>query len=135
MSKLHKFNLPKGDKKKKVAVVEARIKHGISEWDVYSLDYYLARVIANGCRMLQKHCFSVPVIMCDGKPAKADDNYTEQQLDAAAEKWKETLETIASGLEVGLEANNNMEEEDSPHMQEFHKAFELFHKYFFNLWY
>jgi len=113
-----------------------RGKQGVTKSDCYDLQTYLAKVIANGCRILDKTRIGTPGIIYVELGFKGHDcDFTDEETEAASAKWSEILNKIATGFELGLEADDNWEEADSPHFKQFHEAFELFHKYFFNLWY
>jgi len=66
-----------------------RIKRGFSDQDVWRFDYFLAPVIAKGCRELQKQTHGCP-----------NDLYEKFEEEKAFDEWKVILGKIAKTFET-----------------------------------
>jgi hypothetical protein len=91
--------------------------YGYANNDVWSLDYYLAKVISNSVRHLKEHLHGYP------------SGLTEDE-------WDEILEKIIIGFEANIKLDD-VEYNSAEHKEKlkaFNIGMKLFVKYFNNLW-
>uniref|UniRef100_A0A6M3IJE0 Uncharacterized protein n=1 Tax=viral metagenome TaxID=1070528 RepID=A0A6M3IJE0_9ZZZZ len=132
-----------------------RIKRGFSDQDVWGFDYFLAPVIAKGCRELQRQAHGCPGDLYEkfgeekafeewkmvlGKIAKTfetaqkildNDLYiisSEEYTEEWYNKWNKIAKDIGKTKEYNCRAMT-LEE-----IKEYEKGWKFFAKYFYNLW-
>jgi len=92
-----------------------RGRRGYAKCDVWNFDYYLSKVITGGLKLLRKNHSGYPLGLTD-------------------EKWNSILDEMIEGFE----ARNNCESYEEflsiEVDKKLNKSFELFAKYFQNLW-
>ena len=101
--------------KRKTVWAFHRVRHGWAAPDTWSFDNYLAKIIAEGCRHLQKNTHSYP------------SNLTEK-------KWDAILEQIAEGFEIYSGDEWWWGSDQKADKAKIDKAKKLFNKYFESLW-
>ena len=123
-----------------------RVSRGWSDADTWGMDWHLARVIPQMARHLAKNLTGCPASLYDDGVSEED----------RLHKWKEILETMASGFEqkikwedeycemMGLKYHEGIFKEpefktlydfkDKQINDEFNKSMDLFKEYFWNLW-
>lgn len=108
-----------------------RIKQGYSSGDVWSLDYYLNRVIIGGMTELRENLHGFPAELL---PDPVDNSDKEESENASA-LWAAILTGIIEGFEAAQAIVELSGSEDFADLQAvFDLGFDLFHDYYFHLW-
>ena len=118
-----KHGLRIGMKRQDIKMFIQRGKRGYSDSDLWSFDTYLSKVISKATIELKDKARGHPGGLCEEcmKPYKEHDCN-------GFEKWQNILTTISEGFAQDRFDFDNFDEE------KFDDAFDLFKKYFYNLW-
>lgn len=131
-----------------------RGRHGISEEDMWSLDYYLADVIIKGVKYLRKRSHGYPVELIDTENEKStedDERHHKEWLNILSEiEWTfETAKKIVDSEVTYIKLTDYEEMIDKykaltekydgrvltvEEIKRFNRGFRLFKKHFFSLW-
>jgi len=113
-----------------------RIFKGYDERIVWSIDFYLAKMIPLWVRDLEKTKHGVPMDMFDSNNLKESHNPDNDEMEIAQEKFNNILEQIAIGFECYEEFHNaiSSSKEYKELELKFNNGFELFKKHFSSLW-
>lgn len=112
-----------------------RVTKGYDELAWFSMDFYLADLIAKLTDELNKNGVGTPSVIFTELGFTPDENgkYTEPEELLAKSAWSEVLTKIKEGFNEYSEVDNCMLHPDAE-LKKFHAGFELFHKYFRHLW-
>lgn len=115
-----------------------RVFRGWDDRAVWSIDYYFANTLPQMIRMLKEKKIGIPVQMFDEEPYEVENKclgYNNDDMAIAEAKWDKILDEIADGFE----AYKNIDdvpflEREKAYKEFFDGPFELFKKYYVNLW-
>ena len=108
-----------------------RMQYGVSDKDVWSLDYYLAKVIVRGVTELRLTDYGYPSEMADSRVISEGTVGDKKAMDG----WNIILCKIILGFNHIIRLHDGLEIELSRNeKEEFNEAMDLFKKYYFNLW-
>lgn len=108
-----------------------RVFRGWDDRAIWSIDWYLAKLIPQLMRELAKITHGTPAEMYPEDSAERE--ITQEEDDEAIKKWHDILEKIAVGFDIYHENQHEVyykEEFKKP----FEEAFDLFRKYFGGFW-
>jgi hypothetical protein len=109
-----------------------RVFNKYDERVAWSIDGYLTEMMPKWIRELKQNGYGVPMSMFDGMNHDENYCYSEEDEKIAHKKWGDILDNIIEGFEAGKKIQ---EFEDSEEIiKKFDDGFDLFKKYFFNLW-
>jgi hypothetical protein len=124
----------------KIKYAYQRVSRGWDDTAVWSIDWYLSKLIPQLVKRLKDNKIGYPMEMYEGMTPLDEGGWTYSKEDdeAAAQKWQGILQTIIDGFEASKRIQEEHLWSKSPEYAEldakFEKGFELFHKYYFNLW-
>ena len=120
--------------------IKSFFQRGFRGWadeDTWDFDLYLAEVISKGLRHLKKYHHGCPIDIYE--KYKSRKNLTQHQKDKLTTKeWKIKMDIMIRGFEIipqlyeiKILRNKILKE---GYEYEFDRGFDMFKKYFFNLW-
>lgn len=112
-----------------------RIFRGWDDRSVWSIDFYLAKIIPEMVRELKEKEKGVPAEMFDEDDWDNENcYYKDGSMEQAVAKWETILDEIAEGFEEYYVMSNSLYVGNPLESEKFNRAFDLFRKYFGNLW-
>jgi hypothetical protein len=99
-----------------------RGQRGFADSDVWSLDVYLAKLIAGSVKVLRDNLHGCPPELC---------SETETWADDGVKAWAAILDEISVGFDSYTGPDGDRAEERTP---EFERALELLNKWWGHLW-
>lgn len=113
-----------------------RVFKGYDRRVIWSIDFYLAKMIPLWIRELKETKYGVPWDMFDNNNLKESYNPNNDEMKIAQEKFNNILEEIAIGFESYEEFYNTIPSSENYKKLElkFNNGFELFKKHFSSLW-
>jgi predicted secreted protein len=110
-----------------------RVFNKYDERVTWSIDWYLTEMLPKWIRELKQNNHGVPMSMFDGMEHDENYNYSEEDGEIATKKWDNILDNIIEGFEAGRKIQE-FDEDNEEMIKKFNDGFDLFKKYFFNLW-
>lgn len=116
-----------------------RVFRGWDDTAVWSIDWYLSKQIPQLIRRLKETQHGTPNSMWEGMtPIDENFNYSKEDDEIAYKKWADILDGIAEGFEASLKIQEECLWANDPEYAEldakFERGFDLFRKYYHNLW-
>lgn len=116
-----------------------RIFRGWDDRVIWSIDYYLSEVIPQWMDTLKKEKRGIPIEMFNPDDwDKKNSCYKDGTEDIASEKWDKILEDIRNGFLANKKIHDDDLWTNKPEYDKlndvFNEGFDLFKKYFGNLW-
>jgi len=115
-----------------------RVFRGWDDRATWAVDYYFANILPQIIRKLKEEKHGIPVQMFDSDPYPVENEYlgyNDEDMVIAEEKWNKILDEIADGFENYKTIDEvPLAEREKAYQDFFDGAFELFKKYFVNLW-
>jgi len=115
-----------------------RVFRGWDDTVIWNLDWYLSKMIPIWIKVLKNKKHSIPQEMFDGLPYDNNYCYSNENEKIAENKWSNILDKIAKGFESYCKIQNKglckKEAEFFELNESYEVGFDLFKKYFSNLW-
>ena len=115
-----------------------RVFKGHDDRAVWNMGFYLSDLISKLATELKENNIGTPWHMWDGMtPINDNFNYSEEDNKMAEDKWHEILDKIIVGFKSYPEFCDIYDQEDSKLKilkSQFNEGFDLFKKYFDDLW-
>jgi hypothetical protein len=101
---------------------------------IWNIDCFLTEMLPIWIRQLKRNKDGIPRIMWEEGMTPIDENYnySEEDNEIARLKWENILDNIAEGFEAGRKIQDWESTEEL--VKKFDEGFDLFKKYFFDLW-
>ncbi len=109
-----------------------RVFRGWDDTAVWSVDYYIARLLPQLLKQLKENKSGIPMWAFDGLECEENYDYSDENTQIAEERWNEVLDKIIEGFEEYIELEDKGDTGNDS--EKFKKAFELFEKYFGSFW-
>ena len=115
-----------------------RISRGYDDRVIWSIDYHLAVVIPQWLRTLKIKQHGIPMSMFEGLEEERFENgvigYSDENMKIASDKWGKILDEIADGFEEYNKIDDLPYNEREKAFEKFNNVFDLFKKYYADLW-
>lgn len=110
---------------------------GYDQRAIWSIDYYLAKMIPLWIRDLKKSQHGVPCAVFDDKDLESSDGIPDEVIDKAKIKYDIILNEISEGFESYEKMQRESSDSDTYKRlkKKFDRGFSLFKKYYETLWY
>jgi hypothetical protein len=113
-----------------------RVFRGYDDRESFSMSGYLARRISKITRDLASYVEGYPCALYDENTVYVDNSYnlSEEDENGYHQKWIQILNNIAEGFEAYTETDGYWDENNKILKDKYELGFDLFRKYFDNLW-
>jgi len=113
-----------------------RVFRGWDDRASFSMCGYLAKRISGLTKDLASYVEGYPCILYDANTKYIDENYniSEEDEKMYQNKWIQILKDIAAGFDAYTDTNGRWNEENKELLEQYELGFDLFRKYFDNLW-
>jgi hypothetical protein len=115
-----------------------RVFRGWDDRVIWSIDYHMGVVIPQWLRTLKVEQHGVPMSMFEGLEEETLENgaigYNDENMKIAEERWNKILDEIADGFEAYNKIDELSIDEREGAFERFNEVFDLFKKYYRDLW-
>jgi hypothetical protein len=115
-----------------------RVFRGWDDRVIWSIDYHMAVVVPEWIRTLKVRQHGIPMSMFEGLEEERFENgvigYGDENMKIASDKWNNILDEIANGFEAYNKIDDLPYNEREKAFEKFNEVFDLFKKYYADLW-
>jgi hypothetical protein len=107
-----------------------RVVRGWDDRAIWSIDYYLAKLIPELLKALKKSMPGIPLMAFSDEALKRSDNPTGKDVDAAQKKYFQVIDEIIAGFENYYNQDVSLDKDELI----IHKTLDLFRDWFQTFW-